>query len=453
MSSSSLPAESRWGTLGESLMEFTAGVVAHQALPRAFLGAFADDRERDENEEDWHAFMHKKVKRSRDLFLDSFKLVISVLFSVISEPMDWLMARIQHLDDTASPLWDIQLPNKNPFSAVWQRWSDMLLKPISETCLGPLLRHFAVGKTEDEFLLIVRGAMMCIITVAAQFQWRIIDTWSDWPWNLAAICHPSIPGQRRLALAEELFKTNVCCLDAPCTRKIRKLFPSAAAMIEDCHFMRGMRMWCRRSKLSNMHIERQISLMRSSVSETTPSMERLVSSGLLAQVGPGFGRCVSAWQPVQGSDIFSLRSFSRRRVAFSREFGVAFLSVASARFPMRGLSWSPWTWQARFPAPVELDAVFCAALPAFEASRTIVSCHPLQPALCSHVLMCHGACSLSCLWLWVLQAFTLAHLCSLEHVTYVGPSGGNWCTFGRWRQTSRDSYAGRAEGRWRTIGV
>ena len=63
LSSASLPAESRWGTLGETMMEVTAGVVVHNILPRAFRCAFGAEgqEERQENDEDdWHASMHKK---------------------------------------------------------------------------------------------------------------------------------------------------------------------------------------------------------------------------------------------------------------------------------------------------------------------------------------------------------------------------------------------------------
>ncbi len=121
------------------------------------------------------------------------------------------------------------------------------------------------------------------LSMVAQVYWRLVVQYEDWPYPLAASTDPSCSGEDVRKVAERLWSENLCCLDEPCSRKVRMLFPSAEEMLRDEDFMEMLRLWGRRGRLCNMHVERILSLVRKSVSEAVPNLERLCGAGFLAQ--------------------------------------------------------------------------------------------------------------------------------------------------------------------------
>jgi len=66
--------------------------------------------------------------------------------------------------------------------------------------------------------------------------------------------------------------------------RIRTLFESEEAFLADRKIQTTLKLWAKKARLCNMHIERLFALIRQSFAQKVPSLERLVSAGLLSQV-------------------------------------------------------------------------------------------------------------------------------------------------------------------------
>ena len=65
---------------------------------------------------------------------------------------------------------------------------------------------------------------------------------------------------------------------------MRNLFDCAASLRADADLADVLRLWSRKAKLANMHVERLLALIKASVSSNRPTCEKLLAGGLLSPV-------------------------------------------------------------------------------------------------------------------------------------------------------------------------
>jgi hypothetical protein len=77
-----------------------------------------------------------------------------------------------------------------------------------------------------------------------------------------------------------------CCRDVDFTNKVVLMFVDAYRLLGDANFIKGLRLWARRTKITNMHLERLFSKIKMSlgVQKASPDVERLAGVGYLTQV-------------------------------------------------------------------------------------------------------------------------------------------------------------------------
>ena len=113
-----LPSSNKWWTFEPTLCLQGLGALCHSVLGRTFAKAFQDHTPESDyaaavdnpNEDDYHVFMSKKIAKSlTSTSMDSHIQLAHILW--ISEPVDLLDARIQHLD--AHSMAAVDLANMN----------------------------------------------------------------------------------------------------------------------------------------------------------------------------------------------------------------------------------------------------------------------------------------------------------------------------------------------------
>ncbi len=118
-----LPSAHRRGSVATSNSQITLGVLLHKVLPRVWRLAFpdyhsgaVDPAEQIENEadEDFKTNMKNKVYRCGKFLSERSSRACTMSF--VTEPIDWLWHRLQHLDETSSSLSDIACSERNPFN-------------------------------------------------------------------------------------------------------------------------------------------------------------------------------------------------------------------------------------------------------------------------------------------------------------------------------------------------
>jgi len=118
----------------------------------------------------------------------------------------------------------------------------------------------------------------------ADVHWRLGLLWQNWPYRLAQLVDPRCSQDEVRRLAEQILDLPTCCLDAACVRKLRRLYNGADDLLADGDFMDAVRLWSRRARCTNMHIERCVALLRTAVEDPAPNVERVAAAGFLSQV-------------------------------------------------------------------------------------------------------------------------------------------------------------------------
>ena len=118
----------------------------------------------------------------------------------------------------------------------------------------------------------------------ADVHWRLGLLWQNWPYRLAQLVDPRRSQDEIRRLAEQIFDLPACCLDAACVRKLPRLYNGAEELLADGDFLDAVRLWSRRGRCTNMHIERCFALLRKAVEDPAPNVERVAAAGFLSQV-------------------------------------------------------------------------------------------------------------------------------------------------------------------------
>lgn len=114
--------------------------------------------------------------------------------------------------------------------------------------------------------------------------WRLVLKYEDWPYTLARLSDVRSTEKELQQIAQSLFDAPPCCLDATMSLKIRNMFGSPQELLDSVSFRSSLKLWAKQSRVCNMHVERIFALVRKSVPDKVPNLERLVSAGYLSQI-------------------------------------------------------------------------------------------------------------------------------------------------------------------------
>ena len=288
--SSCLPACSRWYTFEGALCLNTEGQLCHAILPRAVVRAFANDIPEnnigvgdDGDQESFQMYASRKLKLSLETMQDQPQTLRTFVYALTAtEPVDKLSARLQHLDAESGTAGEAVGHRGAVYNAQRAYWE--MLHPGD----GPSKRYSVEGllrihDTEDR-----AGALadmrMAILSMSAQVWCRFELVFKDWPWRLLLLSDPCEPAETKARVREDFVNSPPCCLDAAFSEGLREVV-KAADDLEQPWVSGLLRELRRKLRLTNMSLERQLSLIKASTPTIRgcPSAERVAHLGLLTQ--------------------------------------------------------------------------------------------------------------------------------------------------------------------------
>ena len=108
--------------------------------------------------------------------------------SLVMEPVDALLQRLQWLDEQGHAMSECLIPQKSPFSHCISLLQQMVVQPCNTRLLGPLHATFASGDLGDKFhATTLQLALSLIAEVLYSFQYL-----SEWPFALFKMADRSL---------------------------------------------------------------------------------------------------------------------------------------------------------------------------------------------------------------------------------------------------------------------
>ena len=187
-----LPSTTRWYTLEPSLILQTGGMLCHGILTRVLLKLFDvkdDDALERANASAWVVHANQKMKHSIGFMTDqpaTLRVLSNAL--LVTEPLDKLSARLQHLDDAGHSLRELMMEEGPAFQCQRHIWS--LLNPWSgehhaykSKCMLRHLEGFAgmpIGHHQERYDEMRALSLDVGFAVASRMQWPT----DGWPLKL-----------------------------------------------------------------------------------------------------------------------------------------------------------------------------------------------------------------------------------------------------------------------------
>ena len=266
-------------------------------------------------------WVRSKVFRSCKVLGDAVYQARTLSTLWAGRPMRWLWQRLEWLDTNQAGLLDICTPTVSPFHLTQVKLIRMLTKDPALSDLSTLWYHLA-GRDDHRLLGMAKlNALQICGSAYAQHQWKFVEPLSDVVYTLIRVS--ALDVSAKAPAVKKLFDTPPCCLDDKLGLKLRQLFDTEAAMLADASLWRALHLFGRVALLTNMHIERLLATVRSSIPTKIPVIERVCCNGYLSQ-------CLAQHLAAGGSDP------RVETVELMHEFGVELERDATTRKKNRG---------------------------------------------------------------------------------------------------------------------
>ena len=241
-------------------------------------------------------YIRSKAYRVKLWFTEDSTLAKAIIFLIASGPSEQLLQRLQWLDDRGGILRDIfhcTESSSDPFLGSLVSYAEMLLNPL----LTPAWLLFKQFECQGAAVvqLVFEAYHVAVLDLGAKLwlQWMRV---SGWPNRLVGLVAHGRGTKEETAKA--LYDTSLwrhCCLDESMTAKVRRMAPTWQELLNHRGLMAALTTWSWVAKLSNMHLERLLALIRKSAPQRC-FLERLLATGHLTQI-------LSRHRSAGGSDI------------------------------------------------------------------------------------------------------------------------------------------------------
>jgi hypothetical protein len=268
-----VPNSARWDTTHDSSQAVLPGVLILNISPSVTRRSFARWQDCDpgpggENEDQRMYTKRKAYRSAMVLNNEGFQVKLACHFWV-GRPVQWLWRRVEYLDAHGCSLFEVACPRVNPFKAARRQLVDMITKPLADSSLNVLLRHY---ERRPDLLAAVRGEtfeMAC--STISQLDFKLIWMLDDWPFPLL---RGVADKAARRDLCAQFFAARVCDLEPFMSQKLRRRWATSGLMSDDIDFWAALGVWGRGAPLGNMNCERLLALIKCALPDRwVPSME------------------------------------------------------------------------------------------------------------------------------------------------------------------------------------
>jgi hypothetical protein len=158
-------------------------------------------------------------------------------------------------------LLDLARDVGNPLDTCQRGIFDMLMKPPSQTSLHILWYRFT--PTPNVLQTSKRVAFKTLTSSYAQVATSLVHLFADQPFVLMKSFFKG--DDVRLDACKCLWACNMCCLEPRMARKLRALWETPEQMAQDSSFWEMFLVYAKGAKISNMHVERLLALIKQCV--------------------------------------------------------------------------------------------------------------------------------------------------------------------------------------------
>ena len=252
-----LPASNKWGSITSALARVVGAMFFHRVLMQVTEKAFPTwdcgaSREIGDAADDYRLFCKRKVFRMKKILHDDDKVMAWSILSLSAEPLDHLWMRLQYLDARGRILLECS-GDGSPFREAMQALSGLLTTPVMDGAMAPVFWFF-----EGSQILTARSRKL-VLNMAAQTWWRF-GVFEQYPFKLVQMVDPAHPDPAMAA--QDFWDCPQCCKSPHFCRKVMRLFESSRQLLDDKEFNLLLRNWSAKTKLTNMHIERLLALIK-----------------------------------------------------------------------------------------------------------------------------------------------------------------------------------------------
>lgn len=209
------PSLDDWGSCGAACGRTCAGILVHDVLHRALLGAFPSwstmlpppaRSQHADNIERMRAQAQKRAWRSRAFLTDSSKKLKCLVLNCVGSAVEHLSGGLQWRDSRGSGLLDVSIDSVgNPFAEARSRIYKMIrLSKVS--VLGPIFAYYP----ESEHGIILKEIRTMGLDFASQVFWRFLR-YSGFPYRFAQLVHSKLDEPARMRCRAEFYSLRPCC--------------------------------------------------------------------------------------------------------------------------------------------------------------------------------------------------------------------------------------------------
>ena len=289
------PSAKDWGTSTLHIAGQTLGMLCHGVGPRCFadglpswsdieLGADPDELQpapgASPNEQ--RLYLRRKSCRAKCTMQNKNVHIEWCAITFSLAPVEHLLMRVQKLDGQGDGLLDCLDPTLSPVEDCQRALATNVSLP-ADNGLGALLHAYA--HEEAELHKALASVVSITFSAVAQLWVRFLHL-SSQPMQALRQVNPRETPEQQDAHVRTYFDTPVCCKRTELGVRMDSLFESPEAMMDDAVWRRLLRLFLKKFKLCNMHVERIIARIRKSHKHILgkPHAMRVVAGGYLSEV-------------------------------------------------------------------------------------------------------------------------------------------------------------------------
>ena len=281
---SSKPSKSRWGTCNEALGEQANGFFCHDISAR--LWAFTFPRwelplSTTPENADFHTVVRGKIYRCVKYTNNGIRTRFAACVAITTVPLDHCQQRCQRESEAGNFFLAIRHRDSSPFVECRVTFCRYLCKPIAETSLRCLWHFYASSREEAEDLV---STLLALVLKLDSGLWYDCEIFFDRPpFSMADFV--DVRCADKVAKVRQFLRLPSCDVDPGAGEKVWSAFKTTEDLLACEPLLVTLELWVRHGLSENMGTERLLSLIRRACGPSkTPTVERVVAGGFLAQV-------------------------------------------------------------------------------------------------------------------------------------------------------------------------
>ena len=300
--STRLPAQNRWYTFAPALCAEGGGFLCHRILPRVIRRAWkpeelrendaaaaADDPDREQST--WKVYTGKKLRKAVAFVQEPDTPQTLSVSLLTTQPLDFLSARLQHLDATSTARGELAAKNGLLLQCQQSLWLLLNAWKDSQTaeCFTAVLSDLRATQGDHfDFEAMLAEFYRATLEVGSAVWARLEVRFTSWPWKLITGLWPPRYGfsaAEALQVHLDFWSECECCLDGWFSLWLRRKL-TCAADLKLPHFQMLIEALAKHITATNMLLESLLSQVKRCLprGSGSPNSEKQVYLGLLAQL-------------------------------------------------------------------------------------------------------------------------------------------------------------------------